>query len=85
MMRMAPVLAALDADHDSEISAKEIANAPAALKTLDKNTDGKLTHDEFRPNFGPGGPGGAGGPGGPGGRPGGRPGGGERPNRPGQQ
>lgn len=82
-MRMAPVLAALDVDHDSEISAKEIAGAPTALKTLDKNTDGKLTPEELRPNFGPGGPGGAGGPGG---RPGGRSGGeGQRPNRPGQQ
>ena len=38
-----PLLQALDADGDGIISAAEIANAPAALKTLDKNGDGKLT------------------------------------------
>jgi hypothetical protein len=46
---------ALDADHDGVISAEEIANASAALKTLDKNNDGKLTEDEIRPPR-PGGP-----------------------------
>lgn len=35
--------------HDGVISADEIANAPAALKTLDKNNDGQLTQDELRP------------------------------------
>jgi hypothetical protein len=29
------------------IDADEIDNAPAALRTLDKNGDGKLTPDEF--------------------------------------
>lgn len=58
-----PVLLALDADHDGVISAKEIANASAALKKLDKNHDGKLTMDEImgpRPDRGgrEGGPGG---------------------------
>ena len=38
-----PLLKALDADGDGIISAAEIANAPAALKTFDKNGDGKLT------------------------------------------
>ncbi|HVV73183.1 MAG TPA: phospholipid-binding protein, partial [Verrucomicrobiae bacterium] len=33
--------------HDGVIDADEIANAPAALKTLDKNGDGKLTMDEL--------------------------------------
>lgn len=47
--RMDPVLNALDADHDGVISAAEIANAPAALLTLDKNGDGQLTPDELRP------------------------------------
>ncbi|WP_442510944.1 EF-hand domain-containing protein [Novipirellula sp. SH528] len=61
-MRMIPVIAALDADSDGIISAKEIAGAVAALKTLDKNKDGQLTEDEMRPEFG--GPGGPGGPGG---------------------
>ncbi|MDD5350250.1 MAG: hypothetical protein PHQ12_08580 [Chthoniobacteraceae bacterium] len=47
-MRM-PLIAALDANHDGVIDAQEIANAPAALKTLDKNGDGQLTRDELRP------------------------------------
>ena len=37
-----PIIAALDANHDGVIDAAEIANAPAALLTLDKNGDGKL-------------------------------------------
>lgn len=45
-MRRYPVNNALDANHDGEVSAAEIANAPAALRTLDKNHDGKLTEDE---------------------------------------
>ena len=44
-----PILQALDANHDGAIDSNEIANAPAALKTLDKNGDGKLTPDEFMP------------------------------------
>lgn len=39
----------LDADDDGEISAAEIAGASKALKKLDKNDDGKLSPDEFRP------------------------------------
>jgi EF hand len=41
------IVCALDANHDGVIDAKEIANAPAELKTLDKNGDGQLTPDEF--------------------------------------
>jgi len=48
-MRLHPVLAALDADHDGEISASEMQNAVAALKTLDKNEDGKLVPAELFP------------------------------------
>jgi hypothetical protein len=48
-MRMHPVLAALDADHDGEISSSEIKRARAALLTLDKNADGRLTLDELLP------------------------------------
>jgi predicted O-methyltransferase YrrM len=59
-----PIIAALDADSDGVIDAEEIANASAAMKKLDKNDDGKLQADEYRPR-GPGGPGGFGGPGGP--------------------
>ena len=44
-----PVIAALDADKDGEISAPEIANAKAALLTLDKNNDGALTAEELHP------------------------------------
>ena len=35
-----PVILALDTNHDGVIDADEIANAVAALKTLDKNKDG---------------------------------------------
>jgi hypothetical protein len=44
-----PIIAALDANQDGEIDATEIANATAALKTLDTNGDGKLSGDEIRP------------------------------------
>ena len=59
-----PLFNALDANHDGVIDSSEIDNAPAALRTLDKNGDGKLTMDELRPprpdGRGPGGPGGPG-------------------------
>ncbi|MCE9611027.1 MAG: hypothetical protein K8R23_12605 [Chthoniobacter sp.] len=42
-----PLQHALDADHDGIIAAGEIEKAPDALKTLDKNKDGKLTPNEF--------------------------------------
>ncbi len=77
LIRMMPLMIALDIDKDGTISKEEIENAVVALRTLDKNQDGKLTEDELRPaGIGPGGPeGGRGGPGGPGG-PGGGAGGG---------
>jgi hypothetical protein len=50
-----PIEVALDTDQDGEISADEIEGAPAALKKLDKNGDGKLTPEEYRPRH-PGGP-----------------------------
>ena len=43
-----PLEKVLDANSDGVISSEEIANAPAALKKLDKSGDGKLTADEFR-------------------------------------
>jgi Ca2+-binding EF-hand superfamily protein len=46
------VLGALDTDHDNVISASEIENAPYALKTLDKNHDGKLSAEECGQRFG---------------------------------
>jgi len=52
-----PLVAALDANGDGIIDAQEIANAPAALLKLDKNGDGQLTPDEYRPHHPPpGGP-----------------------------
>jgi hypothetical protein len=80
-----PVIEALDINKDGIIEAEEIAKASESLKTLDKNGDGKLTPDEFRPprlgapgGFqGPGGEGRRGGPGSPGG-----PAGEGRPQRP---
>ncbi|HUT94856.1 MAG TPA: hypothetical protein VMY37_35690, partial [Thermoguttaceae bacterium] len=44
-----PVILAIDADGDGELSAREIANVAAALKTLDANGDGILSRDELRP------------------------------------
>jgi hypothetical protein len=46
---MLPLVRALDTNRDGIIDANEIANAPAALKTLDKNGDGQLTVDEYMP------------------------------------
>ena len=71
-----PVAAALDTDKNGEFSSEEIANASAALKTLDKDADGKLSKEELRPARPARGEGGAGGPGKGPGKPnrGGRPG-----------
>lgn len=51
MMRLMPVIAALDADGNGVISKEEIANAAVALRTLDKDEDGKLSEDELRPDL----------------------------------
>lgn len=48
-MRTSPLLAALDADANQEISAAELARAATALQTLDKNGDGRLEFEEIRP------------------------------------
>lgn len=48
-MRLNPVLNALDADHDLEISPAEIENSAAALRSLDRNRDGSLTAEEVLP------------------------------------
>ena len=45
--RVSLVISVLDAKHDGVVDAAEIANAPAALRTLDRNGDGKLTMDEL--------------------------------------
>lgn len=49
-----PVMKALDADGDGDLSEKEIENASVALKSLDKDKDGVVTADELRPDFGRG-------------------------------
>jgi outer membrane protein assembly factor BamB len=49
-----PVLSTLDKDHNKEISAEELAAAPAVLLELDKNKDGKLSEDEVSPQRGDG-------------------------------
>jgi hypothetical protein len=52
--RPAPPLAgALDANHDGVIDAAELANAAAALKALDKNSDGEITREEIGGPRGP--------------------------------
>ena len=52
LMRALPVLVALDADGDGELSTDEIEKAEEALAKLDKNADGKLSGDEVRPSRG---------------------------------
>ncbi len=57
-----PVMLALDRNGDGAISPEEIADAPAALRSLDRDNDGTLSNDEARPppppggGFGPDGP-----------------------------
>ena len=81
-MLMLPIIAALDANKDGEISAEEIKNATAALSKLDSDKDGKLSREEIMPQFGAaGGQPGAGGRGAAGGRPG-QPAAGGRPGQP---
>ncbi len=46
-----PLIVVLDANHDRVIDSNEIANASAALLTLDKNGDGQLTKDEYLPSL----------------------------------
>lgn len=44
-----PLVAALDADRDGEISAAELQGAAESLKQLDRNKDGKLAGEEIGP------------------------------------
>ena len=44
-----PLLAALDANRDGELSPDEVANSPSALAELDRNGDGMLTRKELLP------------------------------------
>ncbi len=69
MMAMMPVLKALDADGDGELSSSEIDNAVTALRSLDADKSGSLSSSEMMPDWGSmrGGRGGEGRRGGPGG------------------
>jgi len=49
-MRDNPVLAALDANHDGEISAAEIADSAGALRSLDIDNNGSLSPYEVLPH-----------------------------------
>jgi hypothetical protein len=53
---LSPLVKALDVNGDGIIDSNEIANASAELLTLDKNHDGQLTPDEYRPHHRPHGP-----------------------------
>jgi Ca2+-binding EF-hand superfamily protein len=48
-IRVDVILAAVDADGDGVISADELRNAPAAIRKLDKNGDGKVSREEAAP------------------------------------
>lgn len=52
MMRMDPLLKALDKDADSELFEDEVVEAAASLARLDRNGDGRIEGDELRPRFG---------------------------------
>ena len=47
--RFNPVVRVVDADKNGELSAAEIANAPASIRTLDANSDGTVSVEELRP------------------------------------
>ncbi|MGY8687262.1 MAG: hypothetical protein ACKVHP_05925 [Verrucomicrobiales bacterium] len=51
-MKMIPIFVALDTDKDGVLSENEIQNATAALLTLDKDNDKKLSAEEIAPAFG---------------------------------
>jgi hypothetical protein len=45
-----PIVRALDTDKNRELSAEEIANAPATLRALDRNNDGSVSFADLRPD-----------------------------------
>lgn len=53
-----PLREALDADGDHALSADEVENAAQAVAALDRDKNGRIDHEEFRPPRPPAGPGG---------------------------
>lgn len=51
IMKILPLMVALDEDGDGALSSAEINNATAALKKLDKNADDTISRDELRPSL----------------------------------
>ena len=47
-----PLMQALDADKDGNLSKAELENATVSLSALDQNGDGDLTHEEISPSIG---------------------------------
>jgi Ca2+-binding EF-hand superfamily protein len=52
LIRMDPILAAIDANGDGVLSAEEIRNAPAAIRKLDKDGNGEISREEAMPPMG---------------------------------
>ena len=50
MMKFLPIMIALDADANGELSTSEIENASKALLSLDKDGNGSITLEELRPD-----------------------------------
>ena len=55
-----PLLSALDTNRDNVIDSGELTQAPAALRALDRNQDGRITPEEMSPRMGRGRSGGEG-------------------------
>ena len=53
-MQFHPLLSALDSNHDGVLDEAELAQAPAALRALDRNGDARITPDEMSPMMGRG-------------------------------
>ena len=49
-MQLMPLYIALDKNKDNKLSESEIANAVAALRTLDKNRNGVIDTEELAPD-----------------------------------
>lgn len=53
-VRVNPFFVMFDANHDGVIDQQEVAKAAEVLKKLDRDGDGKITPQEFRPRIRPG-------------------------------